>query len=280
VAARISNKVYWLLGMVAWLFLIDHTNNTGAFTSTMNEQTVKREVIFFINGTMNNWAGAAKAAEALEQKTNKEVVVLYNQSKGFGVHDALETIAQNYLEPSTPHANDLVNVAGFLANLFTARTRTEELKNFYAIYQQYLEQNYKIVIVAHSQGNFFANELYDLITKDSSTPKKSGQVCGLDVVAVATPAQRTVGSGTYFIGKYDRMIGLLPTSLPRNEANSEMYQRLEDRLHHEFIKTYLQGDSTGPKILTAITNVFNAMSYPLECVPARDIYALTPPTSG
>ncbi len=277
-AVRISNKVYWLLGIVMWLVLVDYSNSTVSFTSTMNEQVATREIIFFINGTITSRAGAAKAAEVLEQKTNKEVVVLYNQSKAFGVHDALETIAQKYREANFRTPNDLFNTVGFFANIFTAQTRTEDLKNFYAIYQQYLEHDYKIVIVAHSQGNFFANELYDLIAKNPNTPKKANGVCGLDVVAIATPANRSVGSA-YFIDKHDRPIGVLPVSLSRSEENSATHQRLEDNFHHEFVRTYLEGDTTGPKILNAIAKAFAALSYPTECVPARDIYALTP-TSG
>jgi hypothetical protein len=279
VVVRMSSKVYWLLGIVMWLVLVDYNGNTVSFTSTQSEQPTKREVIFFINGTMNHWTDAAKAASSLEHQTGKEVVVLYNQSKGFGSHDALETMAQKYLESSTPHTNDLINVIGLVANVFTAHTRTEDLKNFRSVYQQYLEQNYKIVIVAHSQGNYFANELYDRIAKDPTTPKKVNQVCGLDVIAVATPAQRVVGSGFYFIAKNDRLIGVLPVSLAHREENSETYQRLEDSLHHEFLKTYLEGDTTGPKILTAITKAFAAMSYPNECAPTRDRVALTA-TSG
>lgn len=274
--ARILEKSYWLLGIVVWLLLVDHTNNTVTFTANLNKQGQKREVIFSINGTMSSYAGAAKAAEALEQKTARPVVVLYNRSKGLGIHDALETIAQKYRESHFYTPNDLFNVVGFFANILTHHTRTEDLKNFYAIYQQYLEQNYKIVIVAHSQGNFFANELYDLIARDSNTPKNAGRVCGFDVVAVSTPSSRRVASGVYFINRHDRPIGVLPTALPALEENSENYQKSEDIFHHEFVETYLEGDTIGPKMTAAIAKAFENMPYPMDCAPARDILALTP----
>ena len=194
--------------------LLQNCNQEIQAESLVSSQAVgEREIIFFLNGVKTSLASGQDSQIALSSFMRRRVALLYNQTRGlFGFYDALEVTAQKYNEPVEKfrdwiYGNRLLNIvvnidaaahfAGLLSTIVTAEAQAEDLATFRAKYEQYKKANFKTVIVAHSQGNLFANQLYDMISSDPKTPKKDGKVCGLDVVAVGTPANRTVGSGVY-----------------------------------------------------------------------------------
>ena len=249
----------------------------------------EREIIFFLNGVMNSYGQAFLSVDALLEGTGKPVKLLYNRTNGW--YDFVETTAQKYNEPVQSwrdwiygldrRVDLLAHLAGLLSSAVTAGAQAEDLAKFRAQYETYRKQNYKIVIVSHSQGNLFANQLFNIISNDPKTPKKDGKVCGLDVVAVATPANRTVGSGFYSTVKNDLVITPIPSSLKSKDENPAEYKKqYEDGLHHGFLETYFRGTVTGPKIRNAIATAFSNMSFPEDC-NKPPIAALTvTPTSG
>ena len=68
----------------------------------------------------------------------------------------------------------------------------------------------KLLLVAHSQGNFYANAFYDRVTdKDGGVPAES-----IGVYGVATPSDHVAGNGKYFTSTTDTVIADLVEWLP------------------------------------------------------------------
>ena len=60
----------------------------------------------------------------------------------------------------------------------------------------------KLLLVAHSQGNFYANSFYDTVAeKQGGVPRES-----IGVYSVATPASRVAGGGKWLTSDTDKVI--------------------------------------------------------------------------
>jgi hypothetical protein len=68
-----------------------------------------------------------------------------------------------------------------------------DMTNHLNIYQTALQNKQNIVVVAHSQGNLYVNEAYDLLFPPPSSPEQNL----FHVIAVATPADHVAGGGHY-----------------------------------------------------------------------------------
>ncbi|MDD3602453.1 MAG: hypothetical protein PHZ17_03945 [Sulfurovum sp.] len=92
----------------------------------------------------------------------------------------------------------------------------EDLNKQINSYKESIGLGHGMIVLAHSQGNFYTNEAYD----------------GLDdwmksyfhMMGVATPADHAAGDGPY-VKFHNDIINLIPTSLPSNR---------EDTRHHGF----------------------------------------------
>ena len=108
----------------------------------------------------------------------------------------------------------------------------------------------KILLVAHSQGNFYANSFYDTVTDTSgSVPAES-----IGVYGVANPASRVAGGGKWLTSDTDRIIAkllgriLLRKIMPPNTHIT--LQSGDDTWGHSFSDVYLK--YKGDKIISDI----------------------------
>lgn len=85
-----------------------------------------------------------------------------------------------------------------------------------------------IVVVAHSQGNFYANFAYS---------KLRNRIENLDgkmqIVSVANPAHEVAGMGPYITFHSDMIVRFIPFSLPGNS-----HKKQESLLNHSFLEDY------------------------------------------
>lgn len=118
------------------------------------------------------------------------------------------------------------------------------------IYLQHLRDGFDLMVVAHSQGNLFANALYDRIQLDA--PDLTGRI---HVLALATPASIVAGGGPHITLTSDGVINsLLPllledgliAPLKPNVTNTIPRPGFMD---HEFVRHYLEGNQSGLEIL-------------------------------
>jgi uncharacterized protein YfaP (DUF2135 family) len=134
-----------------------------------------------------------------------------------------------------------------------------DLTNHVAKYKQAILEGNVVTVVAHSQGNFFANESYALLTSDE---KKS-----LGIVGVADPDTFVAGSGLYTTLIDDLVIlairvvetaAGLPGPLP---ANTSGVPTLTDPSGHFFVQSYMNNGSTSrANIVQESVDTFNGLT--------------------
>lgn len=149
-------------------------------------------------------------------------------------------------------------------------------------YRILLKEGKRVVIVAHSQGNFYANTAYDGLVQ-----QYPGYANRLGIVAVATPDSRVAGGGQYITVPEDAVIaavrGVYPGTLPAKpvslvsanmaELGSVAWADASDG--HSFVQWYLAGTYTRNYILDAIVQTLNQLQAPFKN-SAKTTFASTP----
>lgn len=139
---------------------------------------------------------------------------------------------------------------------FATRVAPEELSNHILLYRTSMLEGKKVLVVAHSQGNFFANAAYEkLFTGDQALA--TAQSFG--IVAVATPASFTAGNGSYTTLIEDLVIQAIrvatPTGVaeprPSNITNIGSGATGSDWKGHGFVEEYM---AQGSRSIVQVTN--------------------------
>ncbi|MEK7069729.1 MAG: hypothetical protein AAB962_01595, partial [Patescibacteria group bacterium] len=98
----------------------------------------------------------------------------------------------------------------------------------------------KILLIAHSQGNFYANSFYDVVAgKDGGVSEES-----IGVYSVATPAGRVAGGGKWLTSDTDKVIAGVVNRAPFKKIMSPNTSIIlndgDDLLGHNFKDIYLK----------------------------------------
>ena len=101
----------------------------------------------------------------------------------------------------------------------------------------------KLLLVAHSQGNFYANSFYDtVVDKAGGAPAES-----IGVYSVATPSARVAGGGKWLTSNTDKAIAGIVGHIPFRkimEPNTHIeLQNGDDFWGHNFADIYLKYQS-------------------------------------
>ncbi|MFH1521795.1 MAG: putative metal-binding motif-containing protein, partial [archaeon] len=122
----------------------------------------------------------------------------------------------------------------------------EDLQKHVLLYKEELAKGRRVIVVSHSQGNFYANSAYDFVDSED-----------FSIVAVGTPASLVEGDGEYTTLVNDAIINAVrivsSSTLPANTSNSIN----TEGTNHSFIENYLSGDVSGPQIIGHITDKIN-----------------------
>ncbi|MCX6753790.1 MAG: DUF5011 domain-containing protein [Candidatus Nomurabacteria bacterium] len=210
-----KNKKLFILGFSLLFSLLSLTANAEGVCSKSGY------TILTINGIFTDKEGALNNKDSLQRSLGAgfkneplNVDYVYNPTHAQGFIDVLDTIAQGYLNQKSDY--DLVE----MLNNASTKVKTE-----------------KLLLVGHSQGNFYANNFYDKVADmEGGVPKQS-----IGVYSVATPASRVAGDGLYLTSDTDKVIAKLVGSakkiMPPNTHIS--YTNNEDIWGHDFYKIYL-----------------------------------------
>ena len=125
-------------------------------------------------------------------------------------------------------------------------------------YLPLLEQNHKVVILSHSQGNFYANRAWNKI---DNTPAITKYSQAIGVVGVATPAIYVVDNGLYTTNTNDLIInGIRAFSEPHLQpkaANVTHTLTTTDLSGHGLSEIYLGNSTQSRAITNKIVNDIN-----------------------
>ena len=205
-----------------------------------------------INGVFTNEEGARNNQRYLRAKVGDyykgeklDYQYLLNPSHLGGVGDILKSVAQGLLDTETVDDYDLREM------LATASEKVHTRK---------------LLLVAHSQGNFYANSFYDTIAGNAGgVPRES-----IAIYSVANPASRVAGAqdlpgrGRYLTSTSDKVIAGLVSRLPFTRtlpANTTInLEPGDDLLGHNFASVYLK--HRGAEIVAGIETVLGTLSIP------------------
>lgn len=117
-----------------------------------------------------------------------------------------------------------------------------DLKDVVGDIRKNMTENQKILLVPHSQGNIYANEVYNVLTTgENPVPQIS-----IGIVGIASPAAYVAGNGDYVTSSNDVVIGALRLSgysvLP---SNIDISYNSNERLGHGFEEIYMNPDLQG-----------------------------------
>ncbi len=211
-----------------------------------------------INGMLTDKVGADYNRRALEDlldatHNNEPITVdfLLNPSHVAGLGDIFAVAYQKYFDTETVKDYDLVNIL----NDASAKVKTQ-----------------KLLLVAHSQGNFYANSFYDTVAdKIGGVPAGS-----IGVYGVASPSSRTAGNGKYMTSSTDTVIEKLRWKgiLSIIPANEDIKLSQDDTSNgHGFSDVYLK--YRGGKIVSDIQSSLDKLSSDPE--RREDIRCIDPP---
>ena len=215
--------------------------------------------IFSINGIFNDEIDAIKNKDKLKSKfsttyNNEPLIIdyLYNPTHLAGVGDLADVIAQGLFNQKSDY--DLVEMLNDASQKVTTQ---------------------KILLVAHSQGNFYANNFYDkTASKPGGVPSQS-----IGVYSVATPANRVAGGGKYLTSDTDNVIAAVVADFIKIlSPNIHIPLKNSDGNGHSFSDVYLkyQGNRIISDIKSSLSKLENndeqESGYP--CISPPELSAL------
>jgi hypothetical protein len=180
--------------------------------------------VFFVNGLDNSIAEAAASLDALAQRLGRE-----RQGECLDFALAYNSESRLFL---------------FDSNTVDANVRA---------YRAELALRNKVVLVAHSNGNVYADEAYRRLTPAERTE--------VGVVAVATLLGSVPGDGPYITLIEDALVAFLPGHLPANTTNTGGFCP-EGFGCHAFVRFYMDGAVSGPKIVQAVGDTMSRLVRP------------------
>jgi len=184
--------------------------------------------IMTINGIFTDENNAKKNSIALASRLpisfNSEpltVDYLHNESHVGGLGDLAMSAYQKFFEYETVEDYDLIEML---------KSASEKVKT------------QKILLVAHSQGNFYANSFYDTVAG-----KTGGvQAESVGIYSVATPAARVAGGGKWLTSDTDNVIAGFVAKIPfkkimpPNTSIEEFANSINPKAGHSFSDVYLK----------------------------------------
>jgi hypothetical protein len=195
--------------------------------------------ILTINGIFTDKNSAIDNKDKLARKftplyNNEKLTFdfVYNETHLAGVSDLLDSAAQKLFKEKNDY--DLTN----MLNDASQKVKTQ-----------------KLLLVAHSQGNFYSNNFYDKVaSKEGGVPTES-----IGVYGVASPASRVAGGGKYLTSSTDSVINKVRLGGVLNvlPANINLPLKPIDGNGHSFSDVYLKYQ--GSRIVSDIKSSLNKL---------------------
>ncbi len=241
----------------------------------LNPPNLNGYELFFINGVLNSKRAAEKTEKKLEQMLNQKTVALeYNRNHMLGQFFDLWVHKVGELEVDKTGTLGFWQLVGAVAlpvgNVRKAlydwldpdrdigHWAEKDLKRMIQSAKTALNQNKKVIIVAHSEGNFFYRNIYKALNQWNSTKT---QQCFAGI-GFATPLSSKPGNYDYITSSNDRIINLV-----RNFWNSTLTANITvpqghggDLLGHGMQEVYLSHPVSLRKLKTELDQVTNRLN--------------------
>jgi hypothetical protein len=241
----------------------------------LNPPNLNGYELFFINGVLNNKVKAKEIERRLENMLHQKTVALeYNRNHMLGQFFDLWVHKTGDLEIDKTGTLGFWQLVGAVAlpvgNVRKAlydwldpdrdigHWAEKDLKRMIQSAKTALNQNKKVIIVAHSEGNFFYRNIYKALNQWNSTKT---QQCFAGI-GFATPLSSKPGNYDYITSSNDRIINLV-----RNFWNSTLAANITvpqgyggDLLGHGMQEVYLSHPVSLRKLKTELDQVTNRLN--------------------
>lgn len=139
----------------------------------------------------------------------------------------------------------------------------EELSEHVSKYERAIRSGQKVLVVSHSQGNFYVNEAKTLL----ATRLDPVQMQSFGIFGAAVPANNVGGEGGPYLTNHRDMILLVPTSLPQNlvlmRADGSAADDVPRLNAHFFNATYISYDfNVRPALISGIQQKIDSLKRP------------------
>ena len=194
--------------------------------------------ILTINGMLTDNKGAVENKDKLKERllntyNNEPINVDYvhNATHVGGLGDLVDAVRQGLFDSKSDY--DLVEILDSASGKVSTQ---------------------KLLLVGHSQGNFYANNFYDKVAnKEGGVPAQS-----IGVYGVATPDNHVAGDGKYLTSDTDTVISAVVGRLKSiMTPNTHIVLKNGDGLGHSFSDVYLKYRSE--KIVSDIKSSFDKL---------------------
>lgn len=225
--------------------------------------------VVFINGINNTFDDATISQIALknvikQQRQNYTVNLAFNKKEGF-LKDIKQVVSQKFKLEDNRQFWKIIDNFGDIQNASligqeTYQKYVDELKNDKNLlpeiedhlkqYDQDIVDGKKVVLVPHSQGNFYANASMNLMLANSKRARNQ-----LFTVGLASPADRLLPNSSYITSSNDVLINSVRLVSPSTlKSNIRIPFSLYDVVGHSFNDTYLRkGDGQKAVLKNIIT---------------------------
>ena len=230
--------------------------------------------VFFVNGVFNDCEQAGESLAALTtaastslpstEYTDAEFVLACNKTFSY-VADlwvAVKQRLENDFERFYRYLSNVEPMPDFMQEAYAqiaagvnveALITSQTTLNHIALYKRKILEGRKVVLVAHSQGNFYANRAWDNLT---STEQRS-----LGIVSVGNPDSKVADGRPYTTLTNDIIIRPIPFALPANTSNGGF--TFADVTGHQFVSSYLAvGSNSRARILGHLQDAIETVESP------------------
>jgi len=269
-------KVTPILSLCFFLFFtisLSLINSRYAFCETIEcDESTASEItrIYFVNGMQNDETDRLinrnKLRSVVGVHSNRSFGISVNTSSEWFFPDLFQTMSQKGVEPSKvwtwlnnhsiapqwfkdDYADRVISGADF------SYSTDLDLQEMVKQYLRDLNSGKKVVLVSHSQGNFYANNAYQYIHYNYQKYRNS-----IGIVAVGTPATRVQDGGPYTTNSEDSVINLL--RFISNVLSPTGTYQTNDPSGHSFSETYLEHPTSKVRIRNQIFSVINSLTPP------------------
>ncbi|MFQ3246984.1 MAG: hypothetical protein ACI9SP_003638 [Arenicella sp.] len=260
------------------LIFFSNISNVLAQTTCPGFGTPIENVIYFVNGVDNN-ASQMRASRddlrsAVGNTSKNSYDIAENRSNGAGrdFYQALKNRRASVTPREfwrsarelAPNKTDRVIREEYAKAVYAAATveysRSPDLREMIDDFLVDLNAGKRVVLVSHSQGNFFANAAYRHIQRFFPSFKDS-----IGIVAVASPAPDVAGGGFLTQNAEDTVIfgavNLLFTVLPANVNFEGVDSNLQD---HGFLTTYMLPSNARARIVGHVNSTIARLKTPIS----------------
>ena len=162
------------------------------------------------------------------------------------------------------YSEELANAIDYGAGILDADVSTQV-----ANYLADLNEGNRIIILAHSQGNFYSNIARQITLDKYVTQSSNSAETSISILSLASPASQVSGGYShatleedFIINKIVRL-GTVNSILPANITNSDKDVFLdEDWTGHGLVAHYLSGVESLVKTKNMFSNLLNVTDYP------------------